>query len=492
MIQLALSPGVRLVSAERGSIVISSDGRSRALRGVHGLEEALGQLADGPVALSDLARKAGAGGFPGNAEARLRRALLMLARQLLIQFHYLGAAGIITAMAAGPLVSIDLGQLEIANGGMAPAEARTARYQVSRFACLHRVAGQLAIECPHRSTRILTAVPGIGAIAAALAQARGMAELTGLIPEHDEAVVGQYVAFMAAFGAIAPVSADGLLAEDADPQLRQREFHDVLMHMQSRMGLTSERIGGTFPFAGSIPPTPAVKPSMADELIDLPAPDLDRIVSTDPPLGRVMEDRRSVREHGATPLSAEQLGEFLFRVGRVRGSRIPARDDPRGYEATVRTYPSGGASYDLEIYLAVRQCQGLAEGFYHYEPGRHALAGIPCDSSDVRTLLRTAYLANGGRVLPQLLFVITSRFTRLSWKYRGIAYATTLRNVGVLYEAMYLAATAMGLAPCALGGGDSAVVAAMTSLSPLIESSVGEFMLGTRVPDHSAAEDDAR
>jgi hypothetical protein len=32
-------------------------------------------------------------------------------------------------------------------------------------------------------------------------------------------------------------------------------------------------------------------------------------------------------------------------------------------------------------------------------------------------------------------------------------------QVGVLYEAMYLAATAMGLAPCGLGGGDAALFA---------------------------------
>jgi hypothetical protein len=44
---------------------------------------------------------------------------------------------------------------------------------------------------------------------------------------------------------------------------------------------------------------------------------------------------------------------------------------------------------------------------------------------------------------------------------------------------MYLAAVAMGLAPCALGTGDSGAFGAATRLDPLVESSVGEFMLGT-------------
>jgi oxazoline/thiazoline dehydrogenase len=75
---------------------------------------------------------------------------------------------------------------------------------------------------------------------------------------------------------------------------------------------------------------------------------------------------------------------------------------------------------------------------------------------------------------------MAARFARLSWKYEGIAYGTTLKNTGVLYEAMYLAATAMGLAPCGIGGGESAVFSEAIGVNPMIESSVGEFMLGTR------------
>jgi hypothetical protein len=40
-------------------------------------------------------------------------------------------------------------------------------------------------------------------------------------------------------------------------------------------------------------------------------------------------------------------------------------------------------------------------------------------------------------------------------------------------------ATAMGLAPCALGGGDSALFAEAVGANSLEESSVGEFILGS-------------
>lgn len=158
---------------------------------------------------------------------------------------------------------------------------------------------------------------------------------------------------------------------------------------------------------------------------------------------------------------------------------MPDHANPKAYETSNRTYPSAGGAYDLEIYPVVRECDGIAAGMYHYQPTEHALSALRAREAYLQRLLRRAYTANGAQVVPQVPLVIASRFGRLSWKYRGIAYANTLRDVGVLYEAMYLAATAMGLAPCALGTGDSGAFGAATHLDPLAESSVGEFMLGT-------------
>jgi SagB-type dehydrogenase family enzyme len=61
-----------------------------------------------------------------------------------------------------------------------------------------------------------------------------------------------------------------------------------------------------------------------------------------------------------------------------------------------------------------------------------------------------------------------------------MGYALVLKDLGALMQTMYLVATAMGLAPCAIGSGDAAVFARATGLDPLAESSVGEFALSTR------------
>ena len=42
-----------------------------------------------------------------------------------------------------------------------------------------------------------------------------------------------------------------------------------------------------------------------------------RLEREDPPFAWVQEARRSIREYADKPISVRQLGEFLYRVGRV-------------------------------------------------------------------------------------------------------------------------------------------------------------------------------
>jgi SagB-type dehydrogenase family enzyme len=82
----------------------------------------------------------------------------------------------------------------------------------------------------------------------------------------------------------------------------------------------------------------------------------------------------------------------------------------------------------------------------------------------------------------QVLLILAARFPRLAWKYESIAYALTLKRVGVVFQTMYLAATAMGLAAHAIGGGDADLFARAASTDFRVETSVGEFLLGSQRP----------
>jgi SagB-type dehydrogenase family enzyme len=144
----------------------------------------------------------------------------------------------------------------------------------------------------------------------------------------------------------------------------------------------------------------------------------------------------------------------------------------------MRPYPSAGASYELELYLAVDRCEGLARGFYHYDAGAHVLVPIASSPQDLQTLLREAAFAMDAPGVPQILITIAARFGRVSWKYSGLAYALILKNVGVLTQMLYLMATDMGLGGCAIGSTNIDLFARMTGIEFHVEGPVGLFALG--------------
>lgn len=346
--------------------------------------------------------------------------------------------------------------------------------QLSRFAYARRDGDAMVVESPDSYARVEVRAPGLAGLLFRLAVPHPVGQACSAAPGVSADAARAAVALLFGVGILEPA------AGEARPQADLREFHDVLMHAANRIGLTDRPIGGTFRFDGTIPPLPALRAVPPGPRVPLPVPDPSGALAHDPPLSRVLADRRSVRTYGAEPITVDQVGEFLHRVARVDFVVPVGPAAHQKYETSRRPYPSGGAAYDLEFYLTVRRCRGLDVGIYHYDPAGHLLTMVCDDAGPIRKLLLQAKLAAGMPEPPQVLVTLASRFGRLSWKYEGMAYATTLKNVGVLYQTMYLTATAMGLAPCALGAGDSAVFAQATGLDPLAESSVGEFMLGTR------------
>jgi SagB-type dehydrogenase family enzyme len=128
----------------------------------------------------------------------------------------------------------------------------------------------------------------------------------------------------------------------------------------------------------------------------------------------------------------------------------------------------------------VRLASGVDPGIYHYDRVDHRLRLVREPDPVVSRLLRSAALSSSVDRPPQVLIVLAARFGRLMYTYEELPYALVLKHVGVLYQTMYLTATAMGLAACALGGGDALAFNEATGLDYATESSVGEFMLGSK------------
>lgn len=263
------------------------------------------------------------------------------------------------------------------------------------------------------------------------------------------------------------------LFENSRPMPAGWSFSDRLMHARSRRGRHTGGYGATFPLRNRIPEPPAIRPASSERTIRLAVPDLNAIKKRERSFTSVLEERRSVREHSNTPMTLDELSEFLYRVARVT---TVTRNHL--YEIAARPYPSGGALHELEFYALVNRCDNLPPGLYRYNGSRHSLEHVCGPGAETRQLLVEAKQTCLMRGDPHVLILIAARFLRVNWKYESIAYTLILKNVGVVYQTMYLVATAMGLGPCSLGGGNADGFCRAAQLDYWEESLVGEFMLG--------------
>jgi SagB-type dehydrogenase family enzyme len=348
------------------------------------------------------------------------------------------------------------------------------RYVLSRFSFVRRDGTRLVLETPLARARLVLHDWRALAILSRLSDGAMPGEVADDFPGIGEEAVTGTVRLLLGLDALTEVDEAGRPSEDSDPTLVPWEPHDLLFHVRSRRGRHDGPYGATYRLAGSMRPSPAVKPPPSVDAVDLYRPDIDQVAASDATLTSVIERRRSERSHGTDPITARQLGEFLYRVARLR--RVV---DTEHGEVAFYPYPSGGASSELTLYVVIDRCLGLDEGAHQYAPDEHRLYAVSERTAGVELLLREAAAAMKVPSVPQVLIVLAARFQRVSWKYERMAYALILKHVGVLYHQMYLVATAMGLAGCAIGGGDSDAFAAVVGTRYYEETSVGEFALGS-------------
>ncbi len=346
------------------------------------------------------------------------------------------------------------------------------RFLLSRFACCRREGNRFVLESPISRAQAILHNSAAAALVAELASPQSASTLSRASPALPHSTATAFLQLLRNAGFLTSALADGSAEEEVQPNLAQWEFHDLFFHSRSREGRHANPYGGTDRFRGKAERAPMVKPKMSDDIVELPRADLKRLSRKDTPFTAVLETRRSQRKHGPEVITLDQVGEFLYRAAAIR-EVLPVKDT----QVSRRVYPCGGAAYEQELYLAVNQCRGLNSGLYHYRPLEHQLCRLSKRTLEVEWLLENAsYMASTDP--PQVLIIIAARFQRVTWRYSSMAYAAILKNTGALFQTMYLVASAMGLAACALGGGHSDMFTRATQTDYYEETSVGEFLLG--------------
>lgn len=245
------------------------------------------------------------------------------------------------------------------------------------------------------------------------------------------------------------------------------EFHDLLFHTRSRFGgqSGSEGYGPTLRFSqfGGVPEQSEqseILDSSGAIQLDIPGP------ARSTPFYEVLDRRKSIRMPGR-PITKQELSEFLYRT-----SYIAVEDgEERG------RFPTGGDIHDFCMYLLIEACEGICPGLYRYDRQRHSLSRLKTGEGATSGLSEMAARALQQSEHPQILFNITSNISRVQTVYESMAYALVLKNLGVLLQTMYLVATEMNLAPCAIGGGTLGQLSALIEKSTMQEPSIGEFAL---------------
>jgi SagB-type dehydrogenase family enzyme len=426
------------------------------------VRESLGRLALGPVSMDNLA-SAVADGDEAWREG-LRKVLNRLAGSVV---HSLALSD-----GRGPLLSaVPVTQSPVFSAEKVPADRPV---KLSRFSALRPHAGAMLLESPGARYRVVLLRPQAVAVASALAGPLTVAqvvEASGL-PEH---VVAEVVAFLAAAGVVLVADDWAEFAEDTDADLATWSHDDLLFHARSR---TWQKGGLPDPEAarsGAEPPV--VKQVMAGPTFPLYRPDPAALAATDPTLTTLLEHDHVCPTVTERALTAEQIGEILYRAARVRSVGPAYLPNGPGHEASQRPYFSVACLYELEIYVGINRCEGLGRGIYHYDPLWHTLTLVNDDASVLDGMLDLAMIGAGSHRQPSALLTLTTRMSRLAWVLGKAAYATTLLHVGCLQQIFYLTARAMGLAAHAVPVDAGDRVDRALKLEWPHEVSVGECVL---------------
>ncbi len=167
--------------------------------------------------------------------------------------------------------------------------------------------------------------------------------------------------------------------------------------------------------------------------VALPAPVHEGGMSVE----QALLERRSVREYAAEPLTLAEVSQLLWSAQGIT--------HPSG----LRTAPSAGALYPLEIYLLAGEVTDLKDGVYRYRPEGHQLLSVL--EGDLRRDLSRAALNQPSLQDAPAVIVIAGVYERTTIKYgeRGIRYVHI--EVGSASENVHLQAVSLGLGTVFIG-----------------------------------------
>ncbi|HEX6539586.1 MAG TPA: SagB family peptide dehydrogenase [Candidatus Dormibacteraeota bacterium] len=252
--------------------------------------------------------------------------------------------------------------------------------------------------------------------------------------------------------------------DGCDPRVVWNAYELAVQRNSNRGGLRAS------PLDCEMPP---LRRAQGAQRVPLPPPAAVLADSLSDVLGR----RRSLRRYASRRLTIDELSTLLHHAARV----VSARPTDEAPTEALRPYAAAGARSELEIYVVAENVGSVFSAVYRYDAFVHQLEQVRARDADQERFLRDVSGAAGGlRRIPPVALLITAVFGRIMHRYEGIGLTLIYEDCGCLIQTLYLVATAMGLAPCAIGTPAELQNSRWLGLDPMIEAPVGCVLIGPR------------
>lgn len=180
--------------------------------------------------------------------------------------------------------------------------------------------------------------------------------------------------------------------------------------------------------------------------IKLPRPRLKSEISIE----EALHKRRSVRDFKKETLPLATIAQLLWAAQGITGNE------------GLRTAPSAGALYPLEVYLVSGAVEELPAGVYHYNPSGHRLKRVA--TGDKRKLLAAATGGQSAVSQGAAALVFTAVYERTSGKYGERATRYVHMEAGHAAQNVYLQAAALTTGTVVIGAFSDLLVKQVLSL----------------------------
>jgi SagB-type dehydrogenase family enzyme len=192
----------------------------------------------------------------------------------------------------------------------------------------------------------------------------------------------------------------------------------------------------------------------------------------DSALRRLLLARDSCRKFAPRPLALADLATLLADAYGI--ARQGALHD--GTFCQMRTAPSAGGLFPLELYVMVQSVEGLPDGVHHYDVRAHALAALAPGASLPALepfMLTYPFLPN-----VNVIVFLAAMFRRSQKKYGPRGYRYVLLEAGHVAQSLCLCATEQGLGSLCMGGFRDARLNRWLGLDGIAEAVVYSVAIG--------------